>query len=130
MPDALRSYYGVHPTVGNPLAPPADLTPPGRPYFQFPGGRPPGPSSYPPDFTVDPVYINRETYRGDRKVPPRRRLLEASEGADAPQPRARVLEAARGSAGTGEEEPLSPQEQALHKAWREKEGAALRGGGA
>jgi hypothetical protein len=52
------------------------------------------------------------------------------EGAAAEEaPRSQVLEAARGSKGNGDDEPLSPQEQALHRAWMEKEGA-LKGGGA
>ena len=127
--DALRSYYGVNPDKGPQLARPPNLFPPFKPYADFPADPRDDVEGLPRIPTAGSFYIDREKYRGDRARPPRRLLEVREEAAAEEAPRSQVLEAARGSKGTGDDEPLSPQEQALHRAWMEKEGA-LGGGGA
>lgn len=131
-PDALRSYYGVDPAQGENLIsqnlwPP--LWPPGSPYYDFPARKAEGEGSWGlgPNQEIG-WYINRKEYRGDRAPPPRRRLLDKGGHAEEARPRARVLDEI-GRGGAGDDEPLTPQELALHRAWREKEDAP-RGGGA
>ena len=105
------------------------LWPPGSPYYDFPARKAEGEGSWGlgPNQEIG-WYINRKEYRGDRAPPPRRRLLDKGGHAEEARPRARVLDEI-GRGGAGDDEPLTPQELALHRAWREKEDAP-RGGGA